>query len=202
MAEEKKTTKRTATRKTRNAKKVQAEEKTVSETMTETRVNNKETFSKEKRIFENTDLISCTCVYPGSVGMLGKRTGNKYLWEGMGVVEYIEYQDLRSEILNKRSVYIYEPLIIINNEDFLNQNPDLKKLYEDFYTPDEIIKNIKELELDKLIKFINSLPSGIKNNVKSIAATMIANGSLDSVKKIKALDGLFSTNLAMYSYDI
>ena len=154
---------------------------------------------KEIKKFNDRDLIPCLCVFPGSVGMTGKRTGNVYLWEDMGVVEHVEYQDLRSEVLNKKSSYIYKPLIVIEDEDFLSQNQSLAKMYEDIYTPEEIVTKIRKASADEMKKFINSLPSNIKENVKNIAATMIKDGSLDSVRKIKVLDDIFETNLTMYS---
>ena len=117
----------------------------------------------------------------------------------MGVVEYVEYQDLRSEVLNKKSAYIYKPLIIIEDEDFLLQNPSLAKMYEDICSPDDIVLKLRKSSIDEMRRFIIALPSGIKENVKNIAATMIKEGSLDSVRKIKVLDEIFETDLTMYS---
>lgn len=172
----------------------------VEESMVESKPKKveKEPIKKEKR-FDDRDLIPCLCAFPGSVGMTGKRTGNVYLWEDMGVVEYVEYQDLRSEVLNKKSAYIYKPLIIIEDEDFLLQNPSLAKMYEDICSPDDIVLKLRKSSIDEMRRFIIALPSGIKENVKNIAATMIKEGSLDSVRKIKVLDEIFETDLTMYS---
>ena len=159
---------------------------------------NEEPIKKAKR-FDDRDLIPCLCAFPGSVGMTGKRTGNVYLWEDMGVIEYVEYQDLRSEVLNKKSSYIYKPLIIIEDEDFLLQNPNLAEMYKDICSPDEIVLKLRKSSIDEMRRFILTLPSGIKENVKNIAATMIKEGSLDSVRKIKVLDEIFETDLTMYS---
>lgn len=154
---------------------------------------------KEKKKFNDADLIPCLCVFPGSVGMTGRRSGNTYLWEDMSVIEYVEYQDLKSEVLNKKSAYIYEPLIIIDDEDFLAQYPNLAKMYKEFYTPDEIMDKIADSDPADMKKFINSLPSGIKANIKNIAATMIQEGTLDSMKKIKIIDEIFGTELSTNS---
>ena len=154
---------------------------------------------KKTKMFENTDLIPCLCAFPGTVVMTGKRSGNTYLWQGMGVVENVEYQDLRSEVLNKKSSYIYKPLIIIDDQDFLEQNEALAALYDSFYTPNEIMLKINKLEAEDMKNFIISLPTGIRDGVKNIAATMIQDGTLDSLKKIKALDDIFETELRTYS---
>lgn len=170
-----------------------AEEVAIKEEITEVPAK------KEKRKFHDTDVIPCLCSFPGTVIMHGKRSGNTYLWEDMGVVEYVEYQDLRSEALNKKSSYIYKPLIIIEDEDFLEQNKTLCDMYENIYTPQEIVAKIKKSNVDDMKKFIMALPSGIKENVKNIASTMIQDGTLDSIRKIKAIDNIFETELNMYS---
>lgn len=184
------TTRKTAAKKT-TAKAAKAVE--VVEPVVETKV--------EVKKFENTDLIPCICMFPGSVGMTGRRTGNVYIWEDMGAVEYVEYQDLKSEVLNKRSTYIYEPLIIVDDEDFLAQNQALADIYETFYTPDEIIDKIINSKPEAMKKFILALPSGLKQSVKNIAATLIKDGDLDSVRKINAIDDIFGTELIMFTQE-
>ena len=154
---------------------------------------------KEAKKFKDTDLIACLCMFPGTVGMTGRRSGNVYLWEDMGVTEYVEYQDLRSEVLNKKSMYIYKPLIIVEDEDFLMENPTLAKMYEDIYTPEEIIAKINNSSPDGMKKFIEALPSGIKESVKNIASTMMYEGALYDIRKIRILDNIFETDLELYS---
>ena len=46
-------------------------------------------------------------------------------------------------------------------------------------------------------EYIKALPVGCKNAIKGVAATMIDNGSLDSIQKIKALDEIFETNMLL-----
>ena len=45
-----------------------------------------------------------------------------------------------------------------------------------------------------MMKEIESLPSGSKDNLREIAGKMVLNGQLDSVQKIKALDNFYKTN--------
>lgn len=40
---------------------------------------------------------------------------------------------------------------------------------------------------------INSLPSGAKESIKNIVSSMIMNGQIDSVSKIKTLDEIYDT---------
>lgn len=178
-------TKKAAATKTVKEEKI---EETVEETVTQEP-------AKEKRVFADSDLIPCLNVYPGAVGMTGKRTGNGYFWDDMDTIEYVEYKDLKSEVLNRGSKYIYEPIIMVVDDDFIEQNPRLEKLYNDFYTPKEIMDKITNSTPEAMRSFIEELPSGIKVNIKNIAATMIYDGQLDSVKKIGIIDEIFGTEL-------
>lgn len=155
--------------------------------------------TKKKKQFDDEDRIACMCVFPGTVGMTGKRSRIPYYWEGMGTIEYVEYQDLRSEVLNKKSTYIYEPLILVLDEDFISQQPDLKRVYDSYYTPEQIVNKIKTLTPTQLRQFIKDLPVGIKENIKTIAVDMIRDGTLDSIKKIRVIDEIFGTDLNLYS---
>jgi hypothetical protein len=44
---------------------------------------------------------------------------------------------------------------------------------------------------------ILSLPNGAKESLKSVASSMISNGTLDGIKKIQALDEIFNTNFML-----
>lgn len=194
------TAKTTATKKVVSKKVEDTEKETVTKELEDTAeevVLKKET--KEPKVFKDTDLIPCLCVFPGSVGMTGKRTRNVYHWDDIGSVEYVEFQDLRSEVLNKKSTYIYEPLIIISDDDFLDLNPNLHDLYSEYYTPDEIINVIEESSPEEMKDFIENLPYKMKDNVKTIASTLIQNGELDSIRKVKIIDKIFGTNLEVVS---
>ena len=57
------------------------------------------------------------------------------------------------------------------------------------------LKKILTLPTDQMIESIKKLPSGAFDNIKAIAAKQVADGILDSVSKIKALDQLFDTDL-------
>ena len=46
-----------------------------------------------------------------------------------------------------------------------------------------------------MIETIKALPPGAASSLKNIASTAIVNGTLDSVKKIRALDEYYGTEL-------
>lgn len=170
---------------TRTSKKMNEENKTTA----------KETEVQVKK-FKPDELIPCVNAFAGGTYMVGKKTKTQYVWETIGVVTEVEYQDLRSEVLNKRSMYIYDPLIIIEDEDFLNEFPQLKTLYDNLISPDELVSIIQYGTPRQLENVVKSLPSGLKGSMRNIASTLIQEGKLDSLKKIHIIDSCLQTELA------
>lgn len=152
---------------------------------------------KKPRKFQQTDLIPCTNIFAGTTIMIGQKSGIMYTWGEMGQTEDVEYQDVIAEVLKKSSCYIYEPLIIIEDPEFLEQRPDLKRLYDKMYSPSELEHILNMSSPENMRNVIINLPKGVKESVKNLAATMIQKGTLDSVKKIKIIDEIFGTKLMM-----
>jgi hypothetical protein len=50
-----------------------------------------------------------------------------------------------------------------------------------------------------MVEAIKNLPAGAAENMRSIAATAVDNGALDSIKKIKALDEIWGTQFSIFS---
>ena len=60
---------------------------------------------------------------------------------------------------------------------------------------------ILDLPKERMIEEIAKLPRGCKESLKGIVATRLANGTLDSVQKVKALDEIFGTKLLSLAND-
>ena len=125
--------------------------------------------------------------------MTGVKSGLFYRWTEYGDETEIEYRDLAA-IVRTKSPYVFNPLFVIDNEDFINEFPQLQKFYEDSYSVTDL-ESILSLPISDMIANINALPNGAKETMKNIASTQIGDGRLDSVKKIKALDDIFGTEL-------
>lgn len=161
-----------------------SEEKTIETIVEKTDIRN----------FEPEDLIPCRSMISGQLFIEGTRSKLLYTFADYGDVCDIEYRDLIYLVRSYRDKTIYEPRIVIEDEDFIAQNPRLKEVYENMYTDGDLI-DVINLPLNQMISTINSLPVGCKNALKGIVATMIDSGTLDSIKKIKALDDIFATNM-------
>lgn len=159
------------------------EKKSTSDTRTE----------KKKKTYEPSDGIACRSITQGMLFMDGEKTNITYSWSDYGDVTDVEYRDLVAAIHSKSS-YIYNPFIIIDDEDFIAEFPQLDKFYSDRYSMRDL-KAILFLDVNKMVAEISNLPSGAKNSLKTIASTCIREGEIDSVRKIKAIDEVFGTQL-------
>lgn len=148
---------------------------------------------KTPKKFEPMDGILCRSLVEGVLVMSGIKSKNFYKWSNMGDVEEVEYQDLVSAVRSSNNSYINAPRFIIEDEDFLEQFPQVQKTYDSMYTTSDL-REILNLPANDMIATIKTLPKGSQDNIRDIAGKMILSGQLDSVKKIKALDEFYNTN--------
>ena len=97
--------------------------------------------------------------------------------------------------MNKRSDFIYSPSILIQDEDFINEFPYLKEFYQNMIAPEDIVHLVETGTAKDLEKALKTLPRGLTDTIKGIVATMIQDGRLDSMKKIRIIDEVFGTEL-------
>lgn len=170
---------------------VKEETPKVVETKTEVEVETKPT----KKTFDPNDGILCRSVTHGKLFVDGIRTGMKYTFLDYDDESDIEYRDLVA-LVRARDKSVYNPRFIIMDEDFIAEYPTLKKFYDEHFST----KNIKEI-LDmpdyQMKEEIAKLPKGAVDSLKSIAVNMIVSGEIDSIRKIKALDEAFGTDLSL-----
>lgn len=171
----------------------------------ETNEPEKTTKKSAKKIEKNaakeyapTDLINCISITTGYMNYQGRKTGTVYSWENTGDITAIEYQDLRAAMLS-RSTYIYSPLFIIDDDELL-ELPEwsaVKKLYEDMYSPEDLGK-IFSLGINEMVDVIQRLPVGAKKSLVNLARTMMVDGRLDSLQKIRRIDEILGTELSLF----
>lgn len=165
----------------------QMTKKTVEDSTTE------ETVVKKKKVFDQSDGVMCVSITQGKLYVEGSKTGMLYSFSDYGDETEIEYRDLVG-LIRSKDKSVFEPRFVVDDKDFVEEYPALKKFYDDEFS----IKNIKKILLmpdDQMVAEIEKLPRGAADSLKSIAAEQVANGEIDSVRKIKALDTVFGTNL-------
>ena len=147
----------------------------------------------EKRVFKDSDGIPCRSITQGALYMEGAKTHMLYEWVEYGDVTMVEYADLAAAVRTK-SWFMFSPAFIVEDEDFIGQNAQLKKFYDENYSVHDLEK-ILRMPIDRMKEEVTALPKSAVESLKSLAASSITEGTLDSVKKIKVLDALFDTNL-------
>lgn len=150
----------------------------------------------EKKSYEKDELIPCSSVFPGSAVLVGRKTGNIYNWDEIGDVTEVEYQDLMSEIVNKRSSFIYDPLILIQDEDIVNSRPAIKELYSRLVSTEDIKYTLMGGDVAEIRKILKKIPTGMIESVKCMIFTMIENHELRDIGTMKIVDAILKTELA------
>lgn len=174
----------------------ETQETTIKEPVKETSVKTKETAVKtEKKKFGQNDGIPCKSITSGGLYMDGIKTHIPYEWYDKGAVTEVEYQDLVAAV-RSNSAFVFKPYFIIEDNDFLAEFPQVKKVVESLYSLDDL-EDVFKLSANDMIATIKAMPEGAQESVKHIASKMISNGALDSVRKINALDNYFGTKLIL-----
>lgn len=176
--------------------KVEKQEKTESKLVSESvKVEKKVEKKAEKKKFEPTDIVICRSVVSGHLFMDGIASSMPYTWLDFGDEVGVEYRDLVAAVRVKNN-YIMKPFFVIMDSDFVAEYPFLKDVYSGQYTASDLAR-ILTFPVDEMIDAIKQLPGNVKETLKGIASTWIANGKLDSFKKIKALDEILDTDLSL-----
>lgn len=167
---------------------VQNTQPEVTETVTTQTVNE----VPKKVGFEPTDPIQCRSITPGYLAMEGIKTHINYIWSNYNDEASVEYQDLASAVRGSYN-QIFDPMIIIENNDFLKEFPQVEKIYAEKYQDSDFDK-ILALPVDQMVETIENLPDVMKSSLKSVVGDQVRTGQLDSMRKITALESLFKTD--------
>lgn len=149
---------------------------------------------KEPRKFAQDDMILCKSVTYGELLLPGKKSKLLYIWSNYGDTTEVEFQDLQA-LRSTRSAYLMNPYFVIEDEELLEQWPELKNLYDKVSALD--VDDLFNLPINKFKKRLREIPVGFKDSIKNIAGEKIRNGSLDSITKINALDEILGTELKL-----
>ena len=177
-------------------KDVVLEENEVLEEVVTTKQESKKAPAKVARKYEPDELITCRSLTYGELLLTGKKSKLLYTWANYGDTTEVEYQDLQA-LKSTKSTYLYRPRIVIEDEELVEQ---WGKEFVDMY------KNIVDVDVEDMFKLplaqfkskLKNSPRGVKQAVKNIAGEKILNGTLDSLKKIAAIDEILGTDLKLY----
>ena len=149
-----------------------------------------------KKKFEPNEPVLCRSVCQGALFMEGQSTKIMYRFDDYGSEVGIEYRDLVSEVRSNNSSFIYNPMFIVVDEDFIKEFPALQKFYEKHYSVTDL-RGILELSPEEMIEEMKALPKGAAEQLKLIASAMVSDGTLDSMRKIKALEEFYGVDMSI-----
>lgn len=150
---------------------------------------------KTAKKYDKEDVIPCKSITNGKLLVTGEKSKILYRWANYGDIEGIEYQDL-IYMIRAHKPSVYKPRFVIQDEEFIEQHPDLKDLYNSLYSIKDL-KDILNLPATQLKAAITELPEGAFEAIRGVSASMISSGKYDSVAKIKVLDEIFDTKLLL-----
>ena len=179
-------------------KKTEVKETVKDEVVAETVAPIEETkkTTKTVRKFAPDEPISCRSITFGELLLTGPKSKLLYSWANYGDTTEVEYQDLQA-LKSTRSSYLYRPRFIIEDEELCEQcSKDFKELYDGIVEVD--VEDMFSLPLNQFKARLKKAPKGVQQAVKDIAGEKIMNGSLDSIKKIQAIDEILGTDLKLY----
>ena len=165
----------------------------VENTPPEPVVEKKKPAPKPKKVFEQTDRILCHSVTQGALYVDSPKTKQMYFFSEYGDETEIEYRDLIG-LVSERSSYVYHPYFLIDDPDFVAEFPQLERFYTEHYEISEL-NEILKLPVEIMLSKLKKLPAGAAENVKILASSQVSDGTLDSVRKIKALNEFFDIDL-------
>lgn len=168
--------------------------KAVAETIVQLNSIQKSSSNTTKE-YSPEDTIPCRSVTEGGLFLGGTKSEILYRWSGYGDVQEVEFQDLRA-LLSKNSEYLFRPAFIIDDEYLLSlpKWSKLNDLYEQMFETEDLDR-LFSLPNNDFKHAIQSVPAKFKYTIITAAGSRIANGELDSLTKIKALDEVFGTDL-------
>lgn len=148
---------------------------------------------KATKKFASDDMIPCQSLRFGTLLHISKKTGNAYEWSNYGDIVEVAYTDLLA-MKSAKSKFIYSPWILIQDEDAIEalKLTETYQTFEDYEDVDEFFNQTPSEIRAKL----SIAPVGFRDLIAYIAASMIRNGSLDSIAIIKAIDDTLHKNLS------
>ena len=143
---------------------------------------------KQKVVPKEVDLNQYIPVRNGFQGRLiykSSRTGEKFVWDEFGSEQEIELKELRNAKNSSKHFFINNWFMF--DDDWVVDFLGVRNFYKNAIKPDEF-DMVFELSPAEIKKKVSKLSPGQKKSVAYRAMEMIADGEIDSLKVIAALE--------------
>lgn len=183
--------KKKTTTQSNEVKNIAVEETTVEEPIVEESLP-----VKTKKVYNDSDYILCRSVWFGGLNVTCP-SGNTYEFSKYDSQCEVICRDLVT-LIRKHSEHIFLPRFIIEDEDFLEDFPQVKSVYKKMYTASDLAE-ILNLPNNQMKVEIEKLPADVKSTLGKMIATEIAKGRIDSISKVRVLSELFNSDFDLIS---
>lgn len=164
-------------------------------TTDEKTTTNSATENKQYRVKRNLDPNMVVTVKNGTQGVLiykSKRTGERFEWSAFGDEQEMDLQELKNAKNSSKAFFVNNWFLIDDPEvlDYLGVSQYYKYALN-FTSFDELF----ERDANEIKETVSQLSNGQKKSVAYRAKQLIADGVIDSIKVIAALEDSLSIEL-------
>ena len=173
------------------------ENETAKKTATKRNVKKKETPPKKERYRVKVDLdpkmmVSVRNGFAGTLYYRSKRTGEEFTWEEFGAEQDLELSELKNARNSSKAFFERNYFLIDDPEviEYLN----VGQYYENAFDIEDF-EDLFEMDPKEIKDKVSKLSRGQKGTVKYRAKQLIADGQIDSLKVIDALESALGVQL-------
>ena len=123
--------------------------------------------------------------YQGKLIFISPRTREKFVWDEFGMEQELELQDLRSARGVSRR-FFEENWFLIDDPEVI-EYLGVERFYRNAISAEEF-ETLFDKPVDEIISIVSSLSNGQKRAVGYLAKKKVADGEVDSIKLIDALE--------------
>jgi hypothetical protein len=149
--------------------------------------------TKRKELDRNM-MVSCRSVVQGELTYVSKKTGLETTWSKFGDEEYIDLGELMT-MKASQPKFLNNPWIMIDDTDVV-EHLGLKAVYDKIIAVEELDSFFYK-QVDEMVEVLKKAPKGTRQLVADTARAKVQDGSLDSMRIIKALEKELIIDLSM-----
>lgn len=172
--------------------------KAATETATATKAENK----KPVKLTDDMMVEVKSCVFGGLI-YVDKRTGEQVLWDNEGDIQVVSFELLRSMKASQVAFFKNNWIAVVSVLDNDGVTPAdvykglyVQQYYKDVIDPDDFEK-VCSWSVSEIEKKVSLLVPAARTNLAIALNTFIENGTLDSIKKIKAFEKALGCELSI-----
>jgi hypothetical protein len=148
----------------------------------------------KKKDLDRNMMVSCRSIVQGELTYVSRKTGLETSWANFGDEEYIDLGELMTMKAGQPK-FLNNPWIMIDDQDVV-EYLGLKAMYDKIVAVDQLDEFFYK-QVDEMIEILKKAPKGTRKLIADTARVKVEDGSLDSMRIIKALENELTIDLSM-----